>query len=157
MPYTQSLVVFPNRYCNSWHWLTCRYAYVITCKELRKEGDQVTEVHVEGRKVQEGEKPPKVSHPQAMIMFICTRPVGLQNTSDILGIVWSAGTSRREASKGQSLSGNDHVCLHKTCLHAKDILHPSPRLCVVYQNIKWVLPSLNDIKLAQSQSKTLQV
>ncbi|DBA66182.1 hypothetical protein WJX79_006574 [Trebouxia sp. C0005] len=36
-----------------------RYAYVITCTGFHKEGDRVTEVHVEGRKVKDDEKPPK--------------------------------------------------------------------------------------------------
>lgn len=40
----------------------CRYAYIITCTDFKKEGDRVTEVHVEGRKPGVDEKPPKVSH-----------------------------------------------------------------------------------------------
>lgn len=46
-------------HCNEWS--QCRYAYVITCNNVVKEGDKVVEVHVEGRKVKEDEKPPKVS------------------------------------------------------------------------------------------------
>ena len=38
-----------------------RYAYVITCTNIVKQGDKLVEVHVEGRKVKEDEKPPKVS------------------------------------------------------------------------------------------------
>lgn len=41
-----------------------RYAYVITCTNVVKQGDKVIEVHVEGRKVKEDEKPPKVGKMQ---------------------------------------------------------------------------------------------
>lgn len=41
--------------------VACRYAYVITCTHVVKEGDSIVEVHAEGRKVKEDEKPPKVS------------------------------------------------------------------------------------------------
>ncbi|KAL3147384.1 hypothetical protein ABBQ32_002862 [Trebouxia sp. C0010 RCD-2024] len=36
-----------------------RYAYVITCTNVVKEGDTILEVHAEGRKVKDDEKPPK--------------------------------------------------------------------------------------------------
>ncbi|KAL3136316.1 hypothetical protein ABBQ38_005580 [Trebouxia sp. C0009 RCD-2024] len=36
-----------------------RYAYVITCTNVVKEGEKVVEVHAEGRKVKDDEKPPK--------------------------------------------------------------------------------------------------
>lgn len=49
---------------DSWRDMLCRYAYVITCTDFLKEGDRVREVHVEGRRVRDDEKPPKVRQPQ---------------------------------------------------------------------------------------------
>ena len=51
----------------------CRYAYVITCTNVVKEGDNILEVHAEGRKVKDDEKPPKVS-PAVLHIYTACRP-----------------------------------------------------------------------------------
>lgn len=59
---------------DSWCDMLRRYAYVITCTDFQKEGDRVSEVHVEGRRVRDDEKPPKVRQPQlACLPSVCAQ------------------------------------------------------------------------------------
>lgn len=83
----QSLQILSEVCSQSKVLLTCmrRYAYVITCTNVVKEGEKVVEVHAEGRKVKDDEKPPKVSQAVFHPCAACSPFLLLTGPSVIVG------------------------------------------------------------------------